>query len=106
MAPNRPATYRLSPKALHDIEDIWRYTAETWSADQADAHIDELVGVFGLVVDTPGLGRLYREIEPPAHIHVHKSHLIVYLPEPDTITVLRVLGGRQNWQAILKAIEP
>jgi toxin ParE1/3/4 len=52
------------------------------------------------------MGRQYTDIEPPVHIHVHKSHLIVYLAEQGGIVVLRVLGGRQNWHAILKAIDP
>jgi toxin ParE1/3/4 len=27
--------YRLSPKAVEDLSDIWDYTAWRWSADQA-----------------------------------------------------------------------
>jgi toxin ParE1/3/4 len=106
MEPDKSGGFRLSPKALQDIEDIWRYTAETWSLDQADRYIDELNSIFLLLVRSPKLGRQYGDIEPPVHIHVHRSHLIVYLPEQGGIVVLRVLGGRQNWHAILKAIDP
>ena len=38
--------YRLSPLAEADLEDIWRYTFETWSADQADRYLRDLVAVF------------------------------------------------------------
>ncbi len=36
MAPAEPDAYRLTPRALADLDDIWRHSAETWSVAQAD----------------------------------------------------------------------
>jgi toxin ParE1/3/4 len=33
----RKRGYRLSPRAEADLEGIWNYTVETWSAEQAEA---------------------------------------------------------------------
>ncbi|AXS40001.1 type II toxin-antitoxin system RelE/ParE family toxin [Breoghania sp. L-A4] len=92
------------PKALGDLDDIWRYTAETWSLDQADTYIDELARSFETLAATPEMARERTEFDPPVRIHSHKSHMIIYTVDDDHVMVLRVLGGQQNWQAILQAI--
>ncbi|MDY0871936.1 type II toxin-antitoxin system RelE/ParE family toxin [Dongia rigui] len=97
--------YRLVPRALSDLDDIWRYSAETWSIEQADRYIDSLVRVFEAIAAMPALAQERREFSPPVRIHVHESHLIVYLIADDHIAILRLLGGRQDWAAILKAAD-
>jgi len=96
----------LAPKALADLEDIWRYTAENWSIDQADSYIDTLTHAFETIAAMPSMARERVEFNPPVRIHVHQSHLIIYTIDQDHITMVRLLGGQQNWQAILKAVDP
>lgn len=38
--------YELAPLAEKDLEEIWRYTYETWSLEQADRCYAELVRAF------------------------------------------------------------
>lgn len=97
--------YRLTPRALEDLHQIWRYSAETWSITQADRHIDELVQAFAVLAAFPSLGRERLEFTPPVRIHVHQDHLIVYILARDRVEILRLLGGRQDWLAILRAAE-
>lgn len=105
MSSARLGAYRLSPAALADLDDAWRYTAETWSTDQADAYVDGLARAFDAIANAPRMAREWTEFDPPVRIHVHRSHLIVYTQQDDHIVVLRVLGGRQDWQSILRALE-
>jgi toxin ParE1/3/4 len=100
-----PARARLSPKAFEDLEDIWRYTAETWSIDQADAYVDELSHVFEVIAAMPAMARERYEFDPPVRIHTHQSHLIIYTVSDDHIKILRLLGGKQDWRAILRAVD-
>lgn len=99
-----PLRVQLSPKALEDLEDIWRYTAETWSIEQADTYVDALSHVFNIIAAMPTMARERLEFDPPVRIHVHQNHLIVYTAYDDHINVLRLLGGKQDWRAILRAI--
>lgn len=101
----RPDHYRLSPKSLDDLDDIWRYTAEFWSVDQADNYIDDLANALETLVGMPSLGREYTEFNPPVRILIHNQHLVVYMVNIDHISVLRFLGGRQNWRAILAVLD-
>jgi toxin ParE1/3/4 len=105
MSSAKPTRYSLAPKALNDFEEAWRYTAETWSIQQADLYIDQLTGVFETLVSAPALGREWTEFTPPVRIHPLKHHMIVYVVTDDAVVIIRILGGSQNWRAILQAIE-
>jgi toxin ParE1/3/4 len=98
-------SYRLTPRALDDLELIWRHTAETWSVNRADAYADELTRVFETLAVLPTLARERKEFNPPVRIHVHESHLIIYLFADQEVVIVRLLGGRQDWISILKAVE-
>ncbi len=96
-------SYRLAPSAIDDLEDIWRYTAESWSVAQADRYTDDLARVFETIAALPTLARERPEFDPPVRIHTHESHLIIYLLVDDQVVIVRLLGGRQDWVSILKA---
>ena len=103
MSSSEPKSYRLSPRAVVDLEGIWRFTAETWSVDQADRYIDGLTRLFEIIAFMPTLARERSEFKPPVRIHVHEAHLIVYTVAEDHVAIQRLLGGRQDWTGILKA---
>jgi toxin ParE1/3/4 len=97
--------YTIAPEALRDLERVWAYGAETWSPDRADHYLDELVLAFERVAQSPALHRQRLEFTPPVRIYPFRSHLIVYLDLEGQVTILRILGGRQDWQAILRALD-
>jgi plasmid stabilization system protein ParE len=41
----------LSPRGKTDIDDIWEYSAETWSPAQADRYLTGLDDVLHLLCD-------------------------------------------------------
>ena len=96
MTPNMAAkSYRLSPRATQDLEDIWLYTFNTWSRAQADRyHRTPMAEIAALVTGTrkgrtgtvrPGLMKL-----------TCKSHVIWYRDLPDRMEVIRVLPSAQD----------
>ncbi|HTE33677.1 MAG TPA: type II toxin-antitoxin system RelE/ParE family toxin [Chryseolinea sp.] len=36
----RPLPYTISKKAIPDLEEIWLYTVQNWSIEQADRYYD------------------------------------------------------------------
>ena len=105
MASSELAGYRLTPKAEADLEDIWLYTAQTWSPDQADIYIDSLTQTIETLVAMPTIARSRDEFDPPVRIHPAAEHLIIYRVEDAFLLVVRILGGRQNWRAMLEVID-
>jgi toxin ParE1/3/4 len=105
MSSSESGLYRLTPRALADLDDIWRYSAETWSVEQADRYIDDLVRVFEMITAMPALAVEHRSFQPPVRLHVHESSLIVYTVTDGDVAIVRLLGGRQDWLSILKATD-
>lgn len=97
--------YRLTPAAQDDLEEIWLYSAQTWSIEQADRYIDALEETFGRLLFMPEMARERPEFDPPVRVHSSTEHVIVYRIKDDHLAVLRVLGGGQDWQTILRAID-
>ncbi|MDF1670608.1 MAG: type II toxin-antitoxin system RelE/ParE family toxin [Roseovarius sp.] len=96
---------RLTPQAQTDLEDIWLYSAQTWSPDQADTYLDGLGESMNALCAMPTMAREYPEFSPTVRIHPNGSHLIIYRIDADTLDVIRILGARQNWKAILDRID-
>ncbi|MEO3432947.1 type II toxin-antitoxin system RelE/ParE family toxin [Inquilinus sp. CAU 1745] len=105
MSSDRLTHYRLLPKTLDDLDEIWRYSAETWSLDQADRYIDDLTRTFESLTSMPTIARERSEFNPPVRIHVHGAHLVIYTIAEDHIAILRILGGRQDWRKLLQALD-
>lgn len=95
----------LTPAALADLDSVWRYVAERWSPEQADRYIDELTEVFDLLASMPAMARERTEFKPPVRIHVHGSTLVVYIIRNGTVVIVRILGGQQDWRALLENLD-
>ena len=99
------ASFRLTPAAGNDLEDIWTFTAREWSVAQADRYTDILEDTFERLLFMPEMARERAEFDPPVRIHPSAEHLIDYRVEDDHLAILRVLGADQDWQAILRALD-
>lgn len=97
--------YRLTPAAKRDLEDIWLYTMQNWSIQQADRYIDILDDTFDRLLFMPEMARNRPEFDPPVLIHPSAEHQIVYHIEGHVLVISRILGSGQNWQAILRALD-
>jgi toxin ParE1/3/4 len=95
------ADTRLSLAAARDLEAIWTYGADRWGRDQANAYARRLREVFGLLASMPGMGRPLAPSRGRLRGYSAEKHIIVYRAEGDGILILRVLGPRQDWLALM-----
>jgi toxin ParE1/3/4 len=91
--------YTLRPAAKSDLEAIWDYTAQTWSAAQAETYVRKLFNAFDLLVANPDIARERTEYSPPVHIYRAEQHVIIYHIVANTIEIIRVRHGREDWQS-------
>lgn len=91
----------LRPRTEADLEDIWSYTATTWSEAQAIDYLSGLNAALAMLAEFPEIVRPRQEFTPPVRIHPYREHLVIYLVDSTTIDVLRLLYGRANWSAFL-----
>lgn len=90
------ADYRLSPLAEADLEDIWRYTLENWSANQADRYIGELIEAFEDLAAGRRSGRSAQDIRDGYFKQLVGSHMIYFRRRDEGIDVIRILHGRMD----------
>lgn len=84
--------YRLSPAAEADLDDIWIYTATTWSTEQAEIYISHLFDTFVLLGNNQGLGHPVDSVLS-GYRHLRcDHHLIFYVSADDgQIEIVRIL---------------
>lgn len=86
---------RLSPAAESDLSEIWRYTARTWSLEQAESYHDQIIAAFeGLTAGTKK-GRTV-DARPGYLKYLVGSHLIFYRERNSQIEVVRILHSRMD----------
>ena len=68
--------YKISHKAKYDIENIWLYTFEFWSLEQADLYIDLIFDKIEYISKNPESGQNYSDLINGYYRFKIKSHLI------------------------------
>jgi toxin ParE1/3/4 len=82
--------------AEDDLVAIWRYSFETWGADQADLYLDALNdGIAGLA-ENPHLGTDCSHIRQGyRRLHIRR-HIVYYRFQSTRIEIVRVLHERMD----------
>ena len=89
--------YIISEKALEDINNIWIYTAENWSVEQADRYYNLIIDEIEYIVDDLDMARDFGKIRKSYRYSKVKSHLIFFKKDKtNEIEVVRILHERMN----------
>ncbi len=92
----RPLPYVISKMAAADIDEIWLYTVEKWSVNQANRHYNLIFDEIGHICKMPSSGKPRGYIRNGYLASKVKSHLIFYRVINDTVEVIRVLHERMD----------
>ena len=95
----KPCRYR--PAALSDLEDIWSFTAQRWSPDQADAYVTDLAAAIDRLSANPGIVRERIEFTPTVRIYNFKAHIVIFRDEGDHLDIIRIRHEREDWTSDL-----
>ena len=96
-------SYRLSPLAEQDLEDIWKYTQQTWSTEQADFYHSGLIAAIENLAVGNKVGRDASDVRTSYRKFSVGRHLLFYLEQEAQIDVIRILHQRMNFSARLKS---
>ncbi|MCE6989643.1 type II toxin-antitoxin system RelE/ParE family toxin [Dyadobacter sp. CY323] len=91
------AGYRLTSLAKEDLRNIWRYTANEWSREQADKYYDGLFLVFDAIADGRVTGKPVDRIFSGLKRAVFVKHYVFFRNvEDDIVEITRVLHVRMD----------
>jgi len=97
--------YYLSKKAISDLKEIWNYTCEKWSENQADKYYQMLIDSFDEVSWNPKSGKDYSVIMDNLKGHKAGRHIIFYLETVEgMVEIIRVLHEQMDLKNRLKAL--
>ena len=83
--------YVISKKAVSDLEEIWLYTVEKWSIDQADRYYKLIFDEIQFICKNVNAGKSMEHVRKGYRASKVKSHLIFYRIQNNIIEVIRIL---------------
>lgn len=91
------AEYKLTNKAVNDLNGIWDYTADKWSEEQADKYYNMLFNICQDIANNPDLGKNYDGITTDLFGLKANRHIIFYRKTKSApIEITRILHGRMD----------
>ena len=84
-------SFVISNKAVSDLQEIWLYTVETWSVEQADRYYNLIFDEINYICKNSTAGKSMEHVRKGYRASKVKSHLIFYRLLDNTIEVIRIL---------------
>lgn len=94
------AKYKLTNKAVSDLANIWDYTIDTWSENQAEKYYQQIITTCQNLVEDPECGKHYFEVKN--HLLGYKTgkHIIFYEKMSDEqVKIIRILHERMDFES-------
>ena len=90
--------YRISIEAKLDLENIWLYTLDNWSLEQADRYIGFILEEFNYLSNNPFSGKDRSNLRKDYRSSKVNSHFVFYRIDQSSneIEIIRVLHERMD----------
>lgn len=97
------AAFRFTNKAVEDLTNIWNYTKNKWSENQADIYFQMLIETCEEAAASPNLGKDYSDIAVFLLGIKSGRHIIFYQKiSENQIEVVRILHEQMDLKNRLK----
>ena len=94
--------FRLSPLAQADLDDIWNYSADSWSIEQADYYVGQIKAACASISPDGRNGRPIDHVRTGYRKLTVGSHFIVFRLVNGDIHVIRILHQRMDISSRLR----
>lgn len=90
--------FKLSKEAENDLENIWLYTFENWSAEQADRYLNLIIDEIEYLSQKPESGINFENFRKGYFRSKVKSHFIFYRinAQKEALEIIRILHERMD----------
>jgi len=90
--------YKISRLAVQDLENIWVYTFEKWSINQADKYINQIMDEIEYIANHPKSGSDFSRIRKGYFRTMINAHLIFYKIDKknDMVEIIRILHQKMD----------
>ncbi len=90
--------YKISKLASQDLENIWLYTFENWSLEQADRYFNLIMNQIEFLTQNPDSGNDFSYVRKDYFRSKIKSHFIFYRIDKknEILEIIRILHQRMD----------
>lgn len=81
---------------MKDLDEIWQYTCENWSKQQANKYYKEIFAVIDEICNNSEIGKSIDEIKIGQRRVNVKSHMIIYKVIREMIYIDRILHQKMD----------
>jgi len=93
----------FTKKAVEDLTQIWNYSVNTWSENQADLCYNLLIASCREIANHPGLGKSYSGLIESLSGYKAGRHIIFYQrTAASEVTIIRILHEQMDIRNRLK----
>ena len=97
--------YRVTPRALRDLDAIADYSLTTWGDKQTEKYLSDLDQRFRLLAQNPKSGRQRDEVSDGYRSSAYGAHVIFYVLDEVGIAIIGVPHGAMDIDAYFKTPE-
>ena len=96
--------YKISLLARNDLDNIWLYTFENWSIEQADRYLNLIIDEIEYIAQQPDSGSDFSYFRTGYYRSKIKSHFIFYRIDQKNgfVEIIRILHQRMDIDNRLK----
>ena len=94
--------YRISAKAVEDLEQIWEYTFEKWSSDQADRYYKLLIDEIEFISNDMSSGKSMKHLKEGYKASIVKSNMIFFRRKDEITEIIRILHQKMDVESNIK----
>ena len=88
--------FEISELALEDLDNIWEYTVEEWSIEQANKYYNEIFSAIGKICENSEIGKPIDQVKKGHRRTNVKFHFIIYKVKGTTIYIDRILHQKMD----------
>lgn len=91
--------YEISKRAEIDLSDIWRYTLDKWSREQANIYLKGIFAAFNMIAMAPELvGRAYGHVRSGYRKYQVGKHVVFCQVKSNGVVLIsRVLHEKMDY---------
>jgi len=83
--------YKITEAAYRDLDDIWFYTFEKWSENQANIYFESIIQEIELMSEKPEKAKQMSKIKFNFFYFRALSHYVFFKYGDDKIEIIRIL---------------
>ena len=94
--------YRITESAYIDLDNIWLYTFEKWSENQANKYFESIIQEIELMSENPQKAKEMSQVKSNYFYFRALSHYVFFKYGNDKIEIIRILHKMMDFSQHLE----